>query len=627
MKKILASIFLLTMAISLFGQVTTTDKLVIKPSGSIKMDGETRTKFPQVYTQTTQPSGGVYHEGDVWKNTATDSTTTYVYNGAAWTLMGVRAASGGGGGGGGDSTAVLRTDINNLQTLSGRPDGSTHNSTYSGTTIPDNQTTKQNLQSLETAVETKLTDGTGVITSTKILDNTILAVDLNQMSATSGQVLKWNGSAWAPAADATGGGGSGRDSMYIASPDTLVHRNVYGVITKFKLVYSLPADSLAVSSSTLNFYRRGSSTPQAVTLPNPTPAIVSQTATTNTTVTLTTGEIYEVNLSGVSTCNITWASLTSGKQHKIHFQNGTATTLNLPLNTVFLKEDGGTCLLNPIVNKDNTLISGYTTSSIFYVESSTVPLQCVTMNTQYQAVLDYATAQGFTKPSLANQLYQSRLVDSLQSNGIWDSLDVFYSFYTGSIADSNFTRINWKDPTGDDNITAAGGRTFAALTGWNSNGSTGHLNTNWNPSSEGVRYDLNTCSFGAWVVAPGGTGSKYNMGIQVSGGTTRMEENSGGRKFIVNASGETTTTGGVTAGLWHINRAASNVTAGYLNGSDLSTSVSNGNLYLMSLNLSNAPFGSTVSTVKYRYAFAGGNLASKASALYTILNAHNALIN
>ena len=40
------------------------------------------------------------------------------------------------------------------------------------------------------------------ITTTKIADGAITATKLNAMSATSGQVLKYNGSTWAPAADA-----------------------------------------------------------------------------------------------------------------------------------------------------------------------------------------------------------------------------------------------------------------------------------------------------------------------------------------------------------------------------------------------------------------------------------------
>ena len=44
------------------------------------------------------------------------------------------------------------------------------------------------------------------ITSSNILNGTIAAADLNSMSATNGQVLKFNGTAWAPAADDAGAG-------------------------------------------------------------------------------------------------------------------------------------------------------------------------------------------------------------------------------------------------------------------------------------------------------------------------------------------------------------------------------------------------------------------------------------
>jgi hypothetical protein len=47
------------------------------------------------------------------------------------------------------------------------------------------------------------------ITSAKILNGTISFTDISQNSATSGQVMKWNGSAWTAQADATGGGSGG----------------------------------------------------------------------------------------------------------------------------------------------------------------------------------------------------------------------------------------------------------------------------------------------------------------------------------------------------------------------------------------------------------------------------------
>jgi uncharacterized protein YjbI with pentapeptide repeats len=47
------------------------------------------------------------------------------------------------------------------------------------------------------------------ITTAKLKDAAVTAPKLNQMGAASGQVMKWNGSAWAPANDSLGTGGSG----------------------------------------------------------------------------------------------------------------------------------------------------------------------------------------------------------------------------------------------------------------------------------------------------------------------------------------------------------------------------------------------------------------------------------
>jgi hypothetical protein len=47
------------------------------------------------------------------------------------------------------------------------------------------------------------------VTSNMIVDGTIAAADLGQMGASSGQVMKWTGSAWAPRNDSIGSGGGG----------------------------------------------------------------------------------------------------------------------------------------------------------------------------------------------------------------------------------------------------------------------------------------------------------------------------------------------------------------------------------------------------------------------------------
>ena len=51
-----------------------------------------------------------------------------------------------------------QSDVTDLQSLSGRPDNSVDHGTFTGITIPDNQTTNQALQALETEVEDRLPD-------------------------------------------------------------------------------------------------------------------------------------------------------------------------------------------------------------------------------------------------------------------------------------------------------------------------------------------------------------------------------------------------------------------------------------------------------------------------------------
>jgi hypothetical protein len=58
----------------------------------------------------------------------------------------------------------------------------------------------------------------GSISSAMIADGAIIAEDLHYMGATPGQMLKWNGTAWAPADDIVGGG----DAWVRGSPDSVL---------------------------------------------------------------------------------------------------------------------------------------------------------------------------------------------------------------------------------------------------------------------------------------------------------------------------------------------------------------------------------------------------------------------
>ena len=67
-----------------------------------------------------------------------------------------------------------------------------------------------------------------------------------------------------------------------------------------------------------------------------------------------------------------------------------------------------------------------------------------TYDSSYQAVLTYATSLGYALPSIRQQKLQNRFLKHLKNYGIWDKLDLLYVF--ASDGDSNFIRLNWKNP-------------------------------------------------------------------------------------------------------------------------------------------------------------------------------------
>lgn len=70
--------------------------------------------------------------------------------------------------------------------------------------------------------------------------------------------------------------------------------------------------------------------------------------------------------------------------------------------------------------------------------------QAAGVDPDYQAILDYATTQGYTLPSAGQQTLQNTLVTSLKTAGIWSELDFLYVMATDG--DSNYARINWSNP-------------------------------------------------------------------------------------------------------------------------------------------------------------------------------------
>jgi hypothetical protein len=111
----------------------------------------------------------------------------------------------------------------------------------------------------------------------------------------------------------------------------------------------------------------------------------------------------------------------------------------------------------------------------------------------YQAVLDYATTQGYTLPSAGQQILQNQLVVDLKDGGIWSKLDTFANFATDG--DSDFALIDWIRLS---QYTAVNSPSFITNQGFKGDVTSSYINSNYNPSIDRVNFELDNASFYAY---------------------------------------------------------------------------------------------------------------------------------
>jgi hypothetical protein len=227
---------------------------------------------------------------------------------------------------------------------------------------------------------------------------------------------------------------------------------------------------------------------------------------------------------------------------------------------------------------------------------------------EYQAVYNAYP----TKPGADTAAAQNTLVNTLvTTNAVWDSLDIFYCLANRT---ANDAKIEWTDPTGDDNITASGkGETFTVYEGYTGDGVAGtYLNTNWNPSTEGVNFSLNDASLGIYErlsinedrYAIGNiVGSDYN-GLRIQSGTVFY--------VIINGTGGNQRAVANGQGCFIGVRKNATTLSYYRNAVDLtdravnSTAIPNGVLYILAYKA--ATTGGVTNQISF--AFAGGALSA-----------------
>lgn len=144
---------------------------------------------------------------------------------------------------------------------------------------------------------------------------------------------------------------------------------------------------------------------------------------------------------------------------------------------------------------------------------------------EYRAVIAYAKSLNYTLPSLSQQILQNNLLSTLKTAGIWAKLDTFALFATNG--SSNFALIDWKRLT---QYTAVNSPTFTTNQGFQSNGTTSFIHTNYNPAIDNVNYQLDNASRYMWNQAVS-AGSRFFDGNENSNSNHIYSNNSNVHKI------------------------------------------------------------------------------------------------
>lgn len=123
----------------------------------------------------------------------------------------------------------------------------------------------------------------------------------------------------------------------------------------------------------------------------------------------------------------------------------------------------------------------------------------------YQAVLDEADLQGYTKPSSSQQTLQNQLVLDLKSAGVWSKLDLFYLYVNDAGVD--FSYINWLAPT-KHYLTTGWGVTWQSNYGFTQ---VRQHSPSYDFATDTINFSQNDASFGFKLGSGAISGSQYFM--------------------------------------------------------------------------------------------------------------------
>lgn len=235
-------------------------------------------------------------------------------------------------------------------------------------------------------------------------------------------------------------------------------------------------------------------------------------------------------------------------------------------------------------------------------------------DSDYQAVLNYATSLGYTLPSSAQQIKQNQLMLSLKAGGIWSKLDTFAMF--ANDGGSNFALIDWKRLT---TYTAVNSPTFSSNGGFASNGTSSYIDTNFNPATSGVNYTLNNAGRFFWVDNRTAIPTELWEGTATSSGNRSANSSTSGNQKI-NSVNQTSPVAFNVDEFHAINRTSSSNVEFFTNTTQSSRFQTSTSIISENQVISRS-FGS-FNTSRFRFYAMGASIVSENTAFYNAINTY-----
>lgn len=241
------------------------------------------------------------------------------------------------------------------------------------------------------------------------------------------------------------------------------------------------------------------------------------------------------------------------------------------------------------------------------------------VDSDYQAVLDRATALGYTKPTAGVQTKQNRFLKALKTAGIWNYLDILYVM--AQDGSKEFASLNWKSPT-TFRFTFQGANPITLTTNvglYRNNAASNYCDTTFKPLTNGVQGTLNDIGMFVGVEETTGTTAAFWAGSDTNNDTIRFSttqtiaELNNCSAFGINRTR--------TNGLYHAKHTGGSITV-YVDGVSVGTSA----LAVSAINNSNTLLlgDGNVAAIDAKMSIygRGASLTGLESALYTAWNTY-----